>query len=114
MNIKNFIPNNVALQSDEEIAFLLCSKIVLIRVENNLTQQDLSKLSGVSYGKIRRMEQEGYINLIDLVKILRVLGKEDIFTDMFNFGNTDEKRMFLNDKESEIKSYKRANKMRFK
>lgn len=53
------------------------------RLELNLSQQTLSKKSGVSYGALKKFEQTGQISLESLLKIALILGKIDEFNVLF-------------------------------
>ena len=69
----------------EEINKILAAKIRLIRKKQKISQQLLSKKSGVSYGSVKRFEQSGEISLISLTKIAIALdinlGLENLFED---------------------------------
>jgi len=81
MNNFNFLQ-----KSPKEINLLIAKRIRLIRKRKKISQQLLSKHSGVSYGSIKRFEQSGEISLISLVKIaiaLEVsLELENLFEDV--------------------------------
>jgi transcriptional regulator with XRE-family HTH domain len=50
-----------------------------LRKEMNLTQQDLSERSGVSYGSIKRFERFGKISFEALLKIAETLNRLEEF-----------------------------------
>jgi len=50
-----------------------------LRKEMNLTQQDLSDKSGVSYGSIKRFERFGKISFESLLKIAEALDRLEEF-----------------------------------
>lgn len=50
-----------------------------LRKEMNLTQQDLSERSGVSYGSIKRFERFGKISFEALLKIAEALNRLEEF-----------------------------------
>ena len=54
-------------------------RVVEIRKELNLTQQDLVEKSGVSYGSIKRFERLGKISFESLLKITEALGRLEDF-----------------------------------
>jgi len=60
---------NQSQKSPEEINKIIAAKIRLIRKKQKISQQLLSKISGVSYGSVKRFEQSGEISLISLSKI---------------------------------------------
>jgi transcriptional regulator with XRE-family HTH domain len=53
------------------------------RLALNLSQQTLSKKSGVSYGVLKKFETTGQISLASLLKLALVLDAIDDFTSMF-------------------------------
>ena len=73
-------------KSPREINQLIAERIRLVRKRKKMSQQLLSKKSGVSYGSVKRFEQSGEISLISLTKIavaLEVsLELENLFADM--------------------------------
>ena len=63
------------------------------RKEFGLSQQELAKRSGVSYGSIKRFETKGDISLGSLIKIAFVLNCENDFNQLFsrkNYHSIDE------------------------
>ena len=63
------------------------------RKEFGLSQQELAKRSGVSYGSIKRFETKGDISLCSLIKIAFVLECENDFNQLFskkNYHSIDE------------------------
>ncbi|APC91115.1 MULTISPECIES: helix-turn-helix domain-containing protein [Francisella] len=53
------------------------------RLGLNLSQQTLSKLSGVSYGTLKKFERTGQISLESLLKIAIVLDDFEKFEQLF-------------------------------
>jgi len=53
------------------------------RLSLNLTQEGLSKRSGVSYGVIKKFERTGQISLASLLKLALVLDALDDFKHLF-------------------------------
>ena len=63
------------------------------RKEQGLTQQELSRKSGVSLGSLKRFEREHQISLESLMKIAFALGCEDDFGALFSkrgYGSIEE------------------------
>lgn len=54
------------------------------RKERGLSQQDLSRKSGVSLGSLKRFEREHQISLESLVKLAFALDCEDDFDELFS------------------------------
>lgn len=53
------------------------------RAEFGISQKELSKRSGVSYGSIRRFESTGDISLSSLLKISDAIGCLEDFNELF-------------------------------
>jgi transcriptional regulator with XRE-family HTH domain len=66
-----------------EISQLLAKSAREKRLSLNLSQQSLSKASGVSYSVIKKFELTGKISLESLLKIASVLGGLSDFTKIF-------------------------------
>ena len=73
-------------ETPEEINLDLAKRVKQVRKRRGITQQELSALSGVSYGSIKRFETSGNISLISLTKIAVALdavnGVKALFTDI--------------------------------
>jgi len=78
-DISDFI--NVATQ--QSITYELVTRFVKRRKEYKLTQKELSKRSGVSYGSIRRFESTGDISLNSLLKISEAINCLEDFNELF-------------------------------
>lgn len=78
--------NNFIWKTNDEILLDLAQRIKNIRKRKALTQVDLSVISGVSYGSIKRFENTGEISLYSLTKIARALDYiqeiENLFKDV--------------------------------
>ena len=75
------------------------------RLEFNLTQEGLSKKSGVSLGSLKRFEKSGQISLESLLKLSLVL---ECLDDFLNIANKKEQKInsideILNKKKDPIK-----------
>lgn len=57
------------------------SKHVDLRLEKGLTQEGLSKRSGVSLSSLRKFEQKGVISLESFLKLAMVLGNLERFVE---------------------------------
>ena len=73
-------------ETPEEINLDLAKRVKQVRKRRGITQQELSAMSGVSYGSIKRFETSGNISLISLTKIAVALdavnGVKALFTDI--------------------------------
>ena len=68
-------------ETPEETIMILASKIRRIRKRRKISQEDLSRMSDVSLGSLKRFESSGQISLISLVKIANAL---DIIEEIRN------------------------------
>jgi len=67
----------IAFKTDQELVAELAARVSQERVRQNITQQALAELSGVTYSTIRHFERSGKIGLERLVALLRALKKLD-------------------------------------
>lgn len=70
-------------ETPEEINLNLALRVKKIRLRKNITQQQLSEMSNVSYGSIKRFEQTGQISLLSLTQIAIALGCVDEIKNIF-------------------------------
>lgn len=61
-------------ETAEEINMELALRVRKIRKRRKISQEELSRLSGVSYGSVKRFENTGLISLLSLTKIAMALG----------------------------------------
>lgn len=94
----------------EEINQMIASRIRNIRKRQGLTQTELSDLSGVSVGSVKRFERTGKISLSSFTKLLLVLGMqtelESLFQNLWGAGfrkRTPEQRNMRNRTDAFIK-----------
>ena len=78
-DIGDFVP----VVTEQSIKFELVKRFKQRRKEVGLTQRNLSTQSGVSYGSIRRFEQEGEISLSALLRLSSVLECLEDFNALF-------------------------------
>lgn len=72
------------LRSPADINMEIAERVRKKRKLNKLTQQQLSRKSGVSLGSVKRFERIGEISLTSLVKIAFALDCEKDFDELFN------------------------------
>lgn len=72
----------------KKVAHEMAHRIMELRLEQNITQAELSKKSGVSLGSIKRFERTNEISLKHLLQIALVLGALDQFASLFKNSNT--------------------------
>lgn len=71
--------DNIYMLTDIEICDKIGVKIKTVRLKQNMSQEELANKSGVSISTIKRMEEGEVKTLESLIRILRTLGKLDIF-----------------------------------
>lgn len=78
--------NGLSWRTIDEIIEDLAKRVKNIRKRRGLTQIDISNMSGVSYGSIKRFEKSGEISLYSLVRISIALDCvneiENLFTNV--------------------------------
>ena len=70
-------------ETAEEIDLALAKRVRNIRKRRGMSQEELSKKCGVSYGSIKRFETTGMISLLSLTKIAMELDCIDELKEMF-------------------------------
>ena len=99
MYIKNLSEIYNPLEMGRQIAL----RVRQYRLDKNITQESLSKKSGVSYASLRKFEVSGEISLKSLIKIAIALGMSEEFTKLFTnqtFASMDE---LLKEKKQKIR-----------
>lgn len=71
------------VKTQTEIAKGIAERVKQRRKENKLTQEELSRKSGVSYGSVKRFETKGEISLSSLINIAIALECEGDFEKLF-------------------------------
>ena len=74
---------NYIWETEDEIDMALAKRLQMIRKRRGLSQQQLSDVSGVSLGSVKRFETLGEISLRSLTKIAMSLGCTDEITGLF-------------------------------
>ncbi len=75
----------VNITTEENILKGIVDRLKLRRKELKLTQKELAKRSGVSYGSIRRFESNGEISLTSLLKIANAINCLEDFKELFKY-----------------------------
>lgn len=73
---------NIYMLSDAEITNKISAKIRNLRLKQNISRQDLADSSGVSVSSIARMEDGEIKSFESFLRIIRSLGKIEIFMPM--------------------------------
>ena len=74
--------DNIYILTDTELCNRIAAKIKTLRLKQNMSQAELADKSGVSISTIKRMEDGEVKNFESLIRILRTLGKLDIFVPL--------------------------------
>ena len=70
-------------ETPEEMNLALAQRIRRIRKRRSVSQEKLSRMSGVSFGSIKRFETTGKISLLSLTRIALDLDCGDEIRNMF-------------------------------
>lgn len=76
---QNSYNKNWYAMTDALVVKTLCASLKQMRLNQNLSQDDLASRSGLSRITISRMETGKAINLLTMVQVMRALGKLDLF-----------------------------------
>lgn len=74
--------DNIYILTDTEICNRIAAKIKTVRLKQNMSQAELADKSGVSISTIKRMEDGEIKNFESLIRVLRTLGKLDVFVPL--------------------------------
>ncbi len=74
---------NIFQKTAPEINMELAKRLAGIRKRRKISQKELARKSGVSFGSLKRFEQTGDISLISLTKLSIALGIENELEDLF-------------------------------
>ncbi len=73
---------NIYMLSDAEITNKISAKLKELRLKQNISRQDMAASSGVSVASIARMEDGEIKSFESFLRIVRSLGKIEIFMPM--------------------------------
>lgn len=79
---------NYILKSPKDVVLETAKRIKKMRLEQNITQDELASRIGVSTGTIKRFEKTGEIQFHALAKIALVLYRLDDFDELFKISDT--------------------------
>ena len=74
---------NFNLISPIDTMLSIASRAKTLRLEQNITQQELADRVGIAVGTVKRFEKSGEIQLNYLLRIALVLGRLDDFKTLF-------------------------------
>jgi transcriptional regulator with XRE-family HTH domain len=78
---QNSYNKNWFAMTNEKVVSHLCANLKQMRLNQNLSQEELSEKSGVSRITISRMERGQAINLLTMVQLLRAMENLDILNN---------------------------------
>ena len=70
-------------ETAEELDMKLAQRVRNIRRRRKISQEELSRMSGVSYGSVKRFEATGKISLLSLTKLAMALDMADELRELF-------------------------------
>lgn len=70
-------------ETPEELDLKLAKRVRNIRKRRSISQKQLSEMSGVSYGSIKRFESTGQVSLLALTRIAAALDLADDLRNLF-------------------------------
>ena len=88
---------NIFQKTPNEINRIIAKNITNLRKRKKISQKELSLKSGVSYGSIRRFENEGEISLTSLTKIAIALDVNEELEELFSNVSYDSIQEIIND-----------------
>ena len=75
--------NFFELISPVDIMLSVAQRAKALRLEQNITQQELAVKVGIAIGTVKRFEKSGEIQFNHLLRIALVLGRLEDFSDIF-------------------------------
>lgn len=70
-------------ETAEELDQKLAKRVRNVRKRRSISQEKLAKMSGVSFGSVKRFETTGQISLLSLTKIAMALDMADELRNLF-------------------------------
>ena len=70
-------------ETAEELDQKLAKRVLNVRKRRSISQEKLAKMSGVSFGSVKRFETTGQISLLSLTKIAIALDMADELRNLF-------------------------------
>ena len=75
---------NFNLTSPVDVMISVAQRAKALRLEQNITQQELADKVGIAIGTVKRFEKSGEIQFNHLLRIALVLGSLEEFFDIFS------------------------------
>lgn len=101
---------NIYMLSDAEITRRISTRIKELRLKQNISRQDLAASSGVSLSSIARMEDGEIKSFESLLRLLRILGKIEVFQPLIEEEEISPNEYFKMVQEAKKTQRKRASK----
>ncbi|WP_291114356.1 helix-turn-helix domain-containing protein [Flavobacterium sp. UBA6135] len=79
---QNSYNKNWYAMTDAVVVQTLCSSLKQMRLNKNISQEELAERCGLSRITISRMESGKAINLLTMVQVMRALGKLDLLNHL--------------------------------
>ena len=70
-------------ETADDLDMKLAQMVLNIRRSRKISQEELSRMSGVSYGSVKRFEATGQISLLSLTKLAMALDMADELRELF-------------------------------
>lgn len=99
---------NVYMLSDVEIIKKISAKIKELRLKQNISRQNMASISGVSVPTIARMEDGEIKSFESFLRIMRSLGKIEVFMPMLQEEEISPNEYFKMVQAAKTKQRKRA------
>ena len=75
---------DILLITPADVMLQTAQRAKALRLEQNITQQELADKVGIAIGTIKRFEKSGEIQFNYLLRVALVLGRLDEFSDIFS------------------------------
>ena len=95
-----------SLTSPVDVMISVAQRAKALRLEQNITQQELADKVGIAVGTVKRFEKSGEIQFNHLLRIAIILGRLEEFFDVFASADVPDSLYALKD----IKPRQRARK----
>ena len=108
--INNILVSNIIDDfNPKALALNISQRVKARRLEVNLTQAALAKLSGVSLGSLQRFENKAEISLKSLLKLAIALNATEEFKELFTKRNYQNINQVINQNENKTRKRGRKN-----
>lgn len=102
--------DNIYILTDTELCNRIAAKIKTVRLKQDMSQAELADKSGVSISTIKRMEDGEVKNFESLIRVLRTLGKLDVFVPLVEEEQLSPNEYYKLDSKANKPKRKRASK----